>query len=105
MAKLKDLATLGAISRRVDKYILVEVAQPPSQKDLEALRDMGVQGLVVDVGSVPSDKLSDLKQSLLDMPRPKSNRRDRATAILPGSAYAVQAEPEPEQEEEEEEDE
>ena len=42
---LKDLATLGSISRRVDKYVLVEVSQPPGKKDLEALRDMGGPGL------------------------------------------------------------
>ena len=99
---LRELATLGTISRRVDKYILVEVSQAPGKKDLEALRDMGVQALVLDVGSVNAKALAGLKQSLLDMPKPKINRRNRAAAILPGSVYAAAAEPEPEQEEEEE---
>lgn len=100
---LKDLATLGSISRRVDKHVLVEVAQAPGKKDLEALRDMGVQGLVLDVGSVSSETLTELKQSLLDMPRPKSNRRERARVMLPGAVYGINESPEPDHEHEEEE--
>ena len=102
---LKDLATLGAISRRVDKYVLVEVSQPPGKKDLEALRDMGVQGLVLNVGSVSAESLAELKQALLDMPRPRSNRRERERVMLPGSVYGLSDSPEPEHEEEEEDDE
>jgi hypothetical protein len=102
---LKDLATLGSISRRVDKYVLVEVAQPPGKKDLEALRDMGVQGLVLDVGAVSPESLSELKQALLDMPRPKFNRRERPRVMLPGSVYGLDEGPEPEHEHEEEEEE
>jgi hypothetical protein len=100
---LKDLATVGAISRRVDKYTLVEVSQPPGEKDLEALRDIGVIGLVVDVGAVASSSLSQLKTALLEMPRPRSNRRERSRAILPGSVFAPGPAPAPRREEEEDE--
>jgi hypothetical protein len=103
---LKDLATVGAISRRVDKYILLEVSQPPGEKDLEALRDIGVSGLVVDVGAVASSSLSQLKTALLEMPRPRPPRRGRSRAILPGSVFDTSpaAAPAPRREEEEEED-
>lgn len=102
---LKDLATVGAISRRVDKYILIEVAQPPGEKDLEALRDIGVHGLAVDVGAVASSSLSQLKTALLEMPRPRSNRRERSRAILPGSVFDTDMAPPRREEEEEDEDE
>jgi hypothetical protein len=102
---LKDLATVGAISRRVDKYILLEVSQPPGEKDLEALRDIGVSGLVIDVGAAASSSLSQLKTALLEMPRPRSGRRERSRAILPSSVFATSSSPAPQHEEEEEEDE
>lgn len=77
---LRDLATVGAISRRVDKYILVEVSQAPGKKDLEALRDIGVNALVLDVGVAGADKLKELRTALMEMPRPRSNR-DRKSVV------------------------
>ena len=99
---LRDLATIGSICRRSDNYILLEVSKPPGKKDLEALRDIGVHGLVMDVGSVAPDGFSALKADLLAMPRPNFRRRERFRAVLPGSVYSSAA-PEPEHEEEEEE--
>ena len=79
---------LASFSRRVDKYILVEVSQSPGPKDLEALRDMGVSGLVVDVAAAGAEGLAALKTALLEMPRATSRNRSRSRAILPGSAFA-----------------
>ena len=101
---LSDLAEVGSISRRSDKYILLEVSRPPNGKDLEALRDIGVHGLVVDVGEVSAKSLKELKAALMEMPRPTFKRRGRNMAILPGSAFSSPSEPEPQEEEEEEED-
>lgn len=101
---LSDLAAVGSISRRSDKYILLEVSRPPNGKDLEALRDIGVQGLVVDVAAVSAKSLKELKAALMEMPRATYKRRGRTLAILPGSAFAPPSEPEPQEEEEEEED-
>ena len=93
---LRDLATLGFISRRVDKYILLEVSQPPGKRDLEALRDVGVSALVMDVSSAGAEGLSALRTALLEMPRPTSRSRRRNRAILPGSAFSLQQPSEPE---------
>jgi len=93
---LRDLATLGFISRRVDKYILLEVSQPPGKRDLEALRDVGVSALVMDVSSAGAEGLSALRTALLEMPRPTSRSRRRNRAILPGSAFSLQPPSEPE---------
>jgi hypothetical protein len=101
---LRDLATLGFISRRVDKYILVEVSQTPGRKDLEALRDVGVSALVVDVGSVGAEGLSALRTALLEMPRPTSRSRRRNRAILPGSAFSPQQQSEPEPDDDDDDD-
>ncbi len=100
---LRDLATVAAVSRRTNKYVLVESAQLPSPPELEALRNAGVRGLVVDVGSSSLEALVQLKTALLDMPRHRPSRRDRPSAILPGLTQPLEPAPHHEEEEEEEE--
>jgi len=102
---LQDLASVASISRRVDKYILVEVSQAPGKKELAALRDIGVQGLVVDVSALSKDQIAELKAALLAMPKPAPRRRGRTTAILPTSVFSVGREPAHEEEEEEDDEE
>ena len=99
---LQDLAAIAAVGRRVDKYILVEVSAPPGAKELEVIRDAGVHGLVVDVGAVDSEKLSELKAALMDMPRRRSRNRDRAAALIPSSVFFPSPAPEPQDPEPEE---
>ena len=100
---LSDLTTITAISSRVGKYILVQVSQPPGKKELEALRNAGVHGLVLDVSTVSSEALTDLKAALQEMPRPQPSRRDRGRALLPASAFPRAETPaEPEQDDDDE---
>ena len=87
---LRNLATIGAVSGRVNKYILVEVSDPPSPKELEALRNAGVHGLVLDVGAVSPKALAGLKTGLLDLPRQQPARRERPIATLSGTAYTME---------------
>lgn len=103
---LEDLAAVAAVSRRVSKYVLLEVSRPPGAAELVALRDAGVHGLVIDLAPAPSGSLTDLKASLLNMPRRRPARRERAAALLPGSAFTSveppsHEEPEPEPDEDE----
>ncbi len=103
---LQDLVKVGSISRRGDKYILVEVSQAPDKKDLEALRDMGVSGLLVNPGVVGLEALAGLKMALQEMPRPssrsreRSRRRERLRATLPVSSFAP-ASPPPQEDDDE----
>ncbi len=102
---LEDLVTVAGVTRRVNKYVIVETSQLPGAKELEALRDAGVSGLAVDVASVPADKLAELKSAMADMPRQRPNRRDRNMAILPRSAFPFGSSPEPEEPEPDEDEE
>lgn len=88
---LADLTKITSISRRVSKFILVQVATPPGKGDLEAIRNAGVDGLVVDIIAMGPEAASSLKADLLDMPRQQPPRRGRATAILPGAIFAPPA--------------
>jgi hypothetical protein len=84
---LEDLAGIARISRRVDKFVVLETSQTLSPKELEILRNTGVNGLAVDPALVSSESLEELKAALLDMPRERPNRRERNLALLPRSAF------------------
>lgn len=99
---LRDLATVAAISRRSSKFVLVETTHPPSSPELEALRNAGVRGLVVDLGVGPPEALAQLKTAILEMPRRRPSRRDRPTAVLPGFSQPLEPAPHHEEEEEDE---
>ena len=85
---LQDLSALARVSGRVGKHLLAEVDGAPDGDTLEALRNAGVAGLVINL-SVGEEAINGLKESLLNMPRPGSDRRSRSNAILPGSVYAA----------------
>ena len=85
---LQDLAGIARVSGRVGKHLLLEVSGAPDGDTLEALRNAGVSGLVIDV-SAGADTISGLKDALQGMPRPGSDRRSRSSAILPGSVYTA----------------
>ncbi len=99
------LADVTAISSRVNKYILILITEPPGEKDLEVLRDAGVHGLVIDVGSVSKESLSKLKSDLQAMPRPQPGRKNRNAAVLPSSVFAVDRAPAPEEPDEDDDEE
>lgn len=84
---LQDLAAVTRITSRVGKHVLAEITAAPSPGALEALRDAGIAGLVVDL-SIGPETINQLKTDLLNLPRPGANRRSRPSAILPGSVYA-----------------
>ncbi|HIN05267.1 MAG TPA: hypothetical protein EYM65_03370 [Dehalococcoidia bacterium] len=101
---LEDLITVAGVARRINKYIIVETSQLPGGKELEALRDAGVDGLAVDIASVNSEKLAELKKAMLDMPSHRPNKRDRNMALLPRSAFpSGSSEPEPDEDDEDDE--
>ena len=83
---LQDLAAVTRITSRVGKHVLAEIAGAPAPGALEALRDAGIAGLVVDL-SLGAETIAQLKTDLLNIPRPGANRRSRPSAILPGSVY------------------
>ncbi|PKB73230.1 MAG: hypothetical protein BZY75_02905 [SAR202 cluster bacterium Io17-Chloro-G7] len=102
---LEDLMAVAGVSRRVNKYVIVETSQLPGAKELEALRSAGINGLAVDVAKVPAEKLTELRKAQEDMPRQRPNKRDRTLAILPQSAFPYGSSSEPQEPEPDEEDE
>ena len=89
---LQDLVTVGSLTRRTDKYVLLQVSAVPAREDLTGLRDMGVSGLILDLAGVSAQDLAGLKTVLLEMPRPR-RRRDRSRSNAPAAGFAYSAAP------------
>ena len=99
---LQHLLTISSVRRAFSKYLLLELPGAPTSKEMEALRDIGVNGLVVDTTVVSAEKLAGLHEELLALPRRKRDRSERATAILPGTLYQQSGTPSRREEEEDE---
>ena len=79
---LQHLIDIGSVRTMFDKYLLVEVPNTVSAKELEGLRDMGVDAVVVDAGQSSEKVLKGIKQDLLDMPRQPKPKLERTTPML-----------------------
>ena len=101
---LEHLLTIGSMRRAFSKYLLLELPGTPTSKEMEVLRDVGVNGLVVDADAISAEELEGLHEGLLALPKRKRDRSERATAILPGTIYQQSGPPSRREEEEEEED-
>jgi len=67
------------------------------------LRTAGINGLVLDV-SVGKEILESFKKTLMEMPKPGSEKSGKSNAILPGVVYSSQREeaaPEPDEDDDE----
>ena len=91
--RLMELRRLSLLSQTP---LLVEVAPEVGPSRLEALREAGVAGVILDGKS--ADKLSALRQAILSLPGRGRRREERVDALLPsltGVPAAEEEEPEP----------
>ena len=102
---LEHLMTISSVRRAFSKNLLLELPGTPTSKEMVALRDIGVNGLIVDADAISAEKLEGLHERLLALPKRKKDRYDRAVAILPGTLYQQSGAPSRREEEEEEEEE
>mgnify|MGYP001233978682 CR=1 FL=1 len=74
---LKQLSMIGSITRSTDKYCLLNIQQVPSDTELDALRKVGVMGLIVNSEELTGTEIKKLKTSLIDMPNPNHKKKQR----------------------------
>ena len=98
---LQHLITIGSVRGAFSKYLLLEVPGLLSTGELEALRDIGVDGLVVDATAFSSKELEGLSERLMGLPRRQSTKAKRPSPILPISAH-TQSGPSPSEQDEDE---
>ena len=86
---LQHLITICSARALFDKYLAVEVPAGLSPKEVEALRDVGVDALVIDAALSSEKEISSLKEILLRVPRQRKSRSERVNPVLPRGAYDV----------------
>ena len=101
---LEQLMTLAAQRGEIGRPFFLPITSAPSTWELECLRDIGVDGLLLDLERADVQTLQVLRQRLLELPRRKA-RGDRPTPYIPRPPSASrqrEQEPKPDEEEEEE---
>ena len=87
---LQHLITIASVRNEFSKYLLLEVTGVLTPRELEGLRDIGVDGLVVDATAHSAEELEGLRDSLLALSRRQRDKsRGSLNAVLPRSAYAL----------------
>ena len=94
------LMVIQRLADLVDKPLLVPVAAGASQKELQALWDMGVDGFVVAAGAGPKDGISKLSRVVSSLEPPSQGRRGEQMALVPPVAGQPGQKAEEEEEEE-----
>lgn len=82
------------------KPLLVSVPASVTDRELQALWDVGVSGVVVELGEAPTERLQELRQAL-DQLTPSPRKRGKLEALLPMMGGSEEAEVEEEEEEDE----
>ena len=90
---VQDLITVSSVRGGFGKYLLLELPIFPTTGELQALRDAGVDGLVVDATGKSVKELEEMKDRLLALPRRERNKMGKSSAVLPGSASTTRESP------------
>ncbi len=106
---LVHLLAISNVRSATGRYLLLEWDAPLSGRELEQLRDMGVDGILVKVegDDAPKTAVAALKERIAALPprRPRSDKDGRAPILprlsLEGAGPGRQRQPEPDEEEEE----
>ena len=84
---LSQLMALSAVRCMFNKYLLVELPGVVGAGELRGLRDIGVDAVILDVGSVGEEALAGLQAELLNLPRQRKPRSSKSDAMLPRNTF------------------
>jgi hypothetical protein len=79
---LEVLLELAAHRNQIGKSFLLPITHAPSTWELECLRNIGVEGLVLNLDQADAGALGALHGRIRDLPKPKP-RSERHAALLP----------------------
>ena len=92
---VEQLVAIQRVRGLTDKHFIVEAPLGLGQADMEALRNLGVAGVIVDIP--PLDKLSEVKGSIENLPRRKARPSQRDALIPEVGARSAESAPVPEE--------
>ena len=80
---VQHMMTLGVVREAFSKYLFLELPGPLSARELEGLRDMGIDGVVVNPSVLSKEDIEGMISSLKSLPKKQHNRSRRPDAVLP----------------------
>ena len=98
--KFADAARIQKLTRLVDKPVLVETPDGIDEHSIEVLRNIGVQGLIIDfVNASDLEKITETNEAISKLKKiePKAARRN---VLLPQLAVTDNLDPDPSEDEE-----
>ena len=98
---VEKLLVLASQRSQIGKPFLLPVDRAPSPWELECLRDIGVEGLMLNLDVADVGELQTLRERVRELPRRKS-RGERPAAYIPHVSFAGPSQPGQEEEPEEE---
>jgi hypothetical protein len=98
---VQHLLAIGAVRGSFSKYFLLEVPVGLTSGELEGLKEMGVDGLVVDATAASAKEMTGLKDRLMSLPRRQRNRGRNLGTVHPRDSYAAPAVPAPAEDDDE----
>ena len=87
---LESLIALAAVRGEIGCAFLIRVNGTLSAWELECLREIGVEGVIVDLASTDAEALTALAKAILDLPRRRS-RSEMSSPSLPRVSARAQA--------------
>jgi len=100
---LTHLLAISNVRCATSRYLLLEWNSELTSRELEHLRDMGVDGLVVNIEEVQPSGITTLREKINGLPRRKAKGEQRPVAVLPRVREMGNTRPQRQEEEEEEE--
>lgn len=79
---INDAMQIRSLRDLISKPILLLRESPLKKQDLKVIRDVGLQGIVLDLNKISSDDVNTMRKNIDNMPTAK-NKKDQANAIIP----------------------
>ena len=95
---VQHLIDLGTIRGMFSKYLFLELPGALSSRELEGLRDLGVDAVVVNPTILSREEIEGMLASLKSLPKKQRDKTHRADAVLPRSSMGFVVSPAQEEE-------
>lgn len=79
---INNVMAIRSLRDLISKPLLLLRQNPLKKQDLKVIRDVGLQGIVLDLNKISSEDLNAMQKDIDEMPAAK-NKKDQANAILP----------------------
>ena len=101
---IQHLIDLGTIRGMFSKYLFLELPGVLSSRELEGLRDLGVDGVVVNPTILSKEEIESMLASLKSLPKKQRDKSHRPDAVLPRSSMGFIAGPAQQEEDDDDDD-